>query len=48
MGKGDRKTTRGKTYRGSYGKNRPHRIKQTSDKNGARPTRRSATRRRPS
>lgn len=24
MGKGDRKTFRGKTYRGSYGKTRPH------------------------
>ncbi|HMH67434.1 MAG TPA: 30S ribosomal protein THX [Pinirhizobacter sp.] len=24
MGKGDRKTRRGKTYRGSYGNNRPH------------------------
>jgi 30S ribosomal protein S31 len=24
MGKGDRKTRRGKTYRGSYGKSRPH------------------------
>jgi 30S ribosomal protein S31 len=24
MGKGDRKTLRGKTYRGSYGNSRPH------------------------
>ncbi len=27
MGKGDRKTTRGKTYRGSYGNTRPHKEK---------------------
>jgi 30S ribosomal protein S31 len=27
MGKGDRRTPRGKTYRGSYGNTRPHRAK---------------------
>jgi ribosomal small subunit protein bTHX len=27
MGKGDRKTTRGKTSRGSYGNSRPHKEK---------------------
>jgi len=27
MGKGDRKTTRGKTFRGSYGNSRPHKEK---------------------
>lgn len=26
MGKGDRKTRRGKTYRGSYGVSRPHAL----------------------
>ncbi|HUK03562.1 MAG TPA: 30S ribosomal protein THX [Burkholderiales bacterium] len=28
MGKGDRRTKRGKIYRGSYGKSRPHRAKK--------------------
>ena len=27
MGKGDKRTKRGKIYKGSYGKSRPHRIK---------------------
>ncbi|MCE5232889.1 MAG: 30S ribosomal protein THX [Mizugakiibacter sp.] len=27
MGKGDRKTTRGKIYAGSYGNTRPHKVK---------------------
>lgn len=32
MGKGDRKTRRGKIYRGSHGKARPHKVKRgTSD-----------------
>lgn len=26
MGKGDRRTSRGKIYRGSYGKARPHSV----------------------
>ncbi len=29
MGKGDKRTRRGKIYRGSYGKKRPHRPKKT-------------------
>ncbi|MFY9314063.1 MAG: 30S ribosomal protein THX [Burkholderiales bacterium] len=28
MGKGDKRTKRGKIYKGSYGKSRPHRIKK--------------------
>ena len=28
MGKGDKRTKRGKIYKGSYGKRRPHRIKK--------------------
>ncbi|HTQ76773.1 MAG TPA: 30S ribosomal protein THX [Burkholderiales bacterium] len=28
MGKGDKRTRRGKIYRGSYGKRRPHRAKK--------------------
>ena len=28
MGKGDKRTKRGKIYRGSYGKSRPHRGKK--------------------
>jgi ribosomal small subunit protein bTHX len=30
MGKGDKRTRRGKTYKGSYGKKRPHRAKKKS------------------
>ncbi|MHB8424324.1 MAG: 30S ribosomal protein THX [Gammaproteobacteria bacterium] len=30
MGKGDKKTARGKIWRGSYGKSRPHHIKTRS------------------
>lgn len=26
MGKGDKRTKRGKIYKGSYGKSRPHRV----------------------
>ncbi len=29
MGKGDKRTRRGKIYRSSYGKKRPHRAKKT-------------------
>ncbi|WP_329743023.1 30S ribosomal protein THX [Dyella sp. A6] len=36
MGKGDRKTLRGKTYRGSYGNSRAHSAKQAVA--GAKPT----------
>jgi 30S ribosomal protein S31 len=28
MGKGDKRTRRGKIYKGSYGKTRPHRAKK--------------------
>ena len=28
MGKGDKRTKRGKIYKGSYGKSRPHKIKK--------------------
>jgi 30S ribosomal protein S31 len=28
MGKGDKRTKRGKIYKGSYGKSRPHRTKK--------------------
>ncbi|HEY6967099.1 MAG TPA: 30S ribosomal protein THX [Burkholderiales bacterium] len=28
MGKGDKRTKRGKIYKGSYGKSRPHRAKK--------------------
>jgi 30S ribosomal protein S31 len=28
MGRGDKRTRKGKTYKGSYGKKRPHRAKK--------------------
>jgi len=28
MGKGDKRTLRGKIFKGSYGKTRPHRLKK--------------------
>ena len=28
MGRGDKRTRKGKIYKGSYGKRRPHRIKK--------------------
>jgi 30S ribosomal protein S31 len=28
MGKGDKRTRKGKIYKGSYGKTRPHRVKK--------------------
>jgi len=28
MGKGDKRTKKGKIYKGSYGKKRPHRLKK--------------------
>lgn len=30
MGKGDRKTLKGKRYNSSYGNSRPHRVKQAA------------------
>jgi ribosomal small subunit protein bTHX len=35
MGKGDRRTRRGKNYKGSYGKKRPHRMKKKKTKKPA-------------
>ena len=32
MGKGDKRTRRGKIYKASYGKKRPHRIKKKTKK----------------
>jgi 30S ribosomal protein S31 len=32
MGKGDKRTKRGKIYKGSYGKSRPHRAKKVVKK----------------
>jgi 30S ribosomal protein S31 len=32
MGKGDKRTRRGKIYKGSYGKTRPHREKAAKKK----------------
>jgi ribosomal small subunit protein bTHX len=32
MGKGDKRTRRGKVYKGSYGKTRPHREKLAKKK----------------
>jgi 30S ribosomal protein S31 len=32
MGKGDKRTKRGKIYKGSYGKSRPHRVKKKKKK----------------
>lgn len=30
MGRGDRRTRKGKTFRGSYGNSRPHRVARTA------------------
>ncbi|HEX6157081.1 MAG TPA: 30S ribosomal protein THX [Burkholderiales bacterium] len=32
MGKGDKRTKKGKIYKGSYGKKRPHRLKKKPKK----------------
>jgi 30S ribosomal protein S31 len=32
MGKGDKRSRRGKIYMGSYGKKRPHRVKKNNKK----------------
>jgi 30S ribosomal protein S31 len=34
MGKGDKRTRRGKIYRGSYGNRRPHRAKKKTPPKG--------------
>lgn len=31
MGKGDKRTRRGKIYNGSYGKKRPHRVRKAGE-----------------
>lgn len=47
MGKGDRKTRRGKIYRGSHGNARPHKVRRgTADVAVSKGTARKATRRR--
>ena len=35
MGKGDKRTRRGKIYKGSYGKKRSHRLKKKTNKKPA-------------
>lgn len=35
MAKGDQRTRRGKIYRGSYGKTRPHKAPRKAAKNGS-------------
>ncbi len=48
MGKGDRKTRRGKIFRGSYGKTRPHGRKSTSEAPAkGKSTKKAATKRKP-
>ncbi|MBN1550663.1 30S ribosomal protein THX [bacterium] len=32
MGKGDQRSKRGKIYRGSFGKTRPHKVKKSTEK----------------
>lgn len=34
MGRGDKRTRKGKIYKGSYGKTRPHRVKKKKKKRG--------------
>ncbi len=34
MGKGDKRSRRGKIYNGSYGKTRPHKLKKVVKKKG--------------
>ena len=35
MGKGDKRTKKGKIYRGSYGKRRPRKVRKTAAKKRA-------------
>jgi len=37
MGKGDRRARRGKLFRGTYGKTRPHKIRKNPPKPAAKP-----------
>jgi 30S ribosomal protein S31 len=32
MGRGDKKTKKGKTFKGSFGKSRPHKVKKAAKK----------------
>jgi 30S ribosomal protein S31 len=34
MGRGDKRTRKGKIYKASYGKTRPHRVKKKAKKRG--------------
>jgi len=34
MGRGDKRTRKGKIYKASYGKTRPHRVKKKMKKHG--------------
>ncbi len=45
MGKGDRKTRRGKIYRGSHGNSRPHKVRRGTE-DAAQGTARKTARRR--
>ena len=31
MGRGDKRTRKGKTFKGSFGKSRPHKVKKTTE-----------------
>jgi 30S ribosomal protein S31 len=35
MGRGDKKTKKGKTFKGSFGKSRPHKVKKAAEKKKA-------------
>jgi 30S ribosomal protein S31 len=37
MGRGDKRTGKGKQFRGSYGKTRPHKVKKTASKSAEKP-----------
>ncbi len=48
MGKGDRKSRRGKIWRGSYGKTRPHHVnKDTPPEATEKPTKKATKKRAP-
>ncbi|MDB5225969.1 MAG: ribosomal protein Thx [Bacteroidota bacterium] len=32
MGRGDKRTRKGKIFKGSFGKSRPHKLKKTNEK----------------
>ena len=35
MGRGDKRTRKGKIFKGSYGKSRPHKVKKKASASGA-------------